>query len=228
MTIYIIRNLVDWKTYIGQSVKWKRRLSVHKTFLKKGTHWNTHLQSAWDLYGADQFEFFALCECDCKSELDHFEKAYIRWFKELGLCYNFTDGGEGTLGWRHPEEVSRATADKNRGRKWTDEQKAKLVGRPSARKGVEVTADTREKMRQAKLGKPAPHAAANALKMNAKREFTPEYRKKLSDANKGNQNFLGKSHSEEMKKTMSEARKGAGNPMFGRKWTMIDGKRVLV
>jgi len=58
--IYIIRNLVNNKIYIGSSVNIKRRFSQHKSTLRHNTHRNKHLQNAWNKYGEINFEFVIL------------------------------------------------------------------------------------------------------------------------------------------------------------------------
>lgn len=80
-------------------------------------------------------------------------------------------------------------------------------------------------------------------------KMSEEGRKNISESKKGEKNprygkpgtMLGKCHSDEARKKMSEAKKGkpswnkgkkceqfAGenNPMYGRHWKMVDGKRV--
>lgn len=61
--VYIIRNLVDGKVYIGSSkmidVRWKNH--VHE--LRKGKHHNKYLQRAWNKHGEDAFTFDMLEEC---------------------------------------------------------------------------------------------------------------------------------------------------------------------
>lgn len=93
--IYKIVNLVNNKTYIGQTVReWDVRRNEHIRGLKKGCHRNDHLQSAWDKYGSNNFEFRLIEECDV-SELDEREIHYI---EEGNSCdrrfgYNIESGG---------------------------------------------------------------------------------------------------------------------------------------
>ena len=54
--IYYIKNLINNKYYIGQSVniyeRWTRE-KYHLNFTDKA--WNIHLQRAWKKYGQDSF-----------------------------------------------------------------------------------------------------------------------------------------------------------------------------
>lgn len=55
--IYIIRNSVNGKVYIGSSKDIYTRWSQHKHDLKRNIHHNAILQRAWNKYGEDSFVF---------------------------------------------------------------------------------------------------------------------------------------------------------------------------
>ena len=58
--IYQIRNKNNGKVYIGQVYATKganRRWLEHRAALRKGNHYNPHLQSAWNKYGEVNFSF---------------------------------------------------------------------------------------------------------------------------------------------------------------------------
>ena len=69
-------------------------------------------------------------------------------------------------------------------------------------KGKPKSEETKNKIKEAKKGKPGP---------NKGKKFSEETRKKLSEAHKGKQPMLGKQHSEETRKKMREAHKGNTN-----------------
>jgi len=79
--VYIIRNTVNDKRYIGSSksvyYRWKQQ---HYSQLRRGVHANTHLQNAWNKHGADQFEFVVIEEC-VESALSKRESYWIEHFK---------------------------------------------------------------------------------------------------------------------------------------------------
>lgn len=77
-------------------------------------------------------------------------------------------------------------------------EKNPMFGKPAWNKGIPMSEETKRKLSEAKKGK---HI------------HTSEYKKKLSDASKGEKNpFFGKHHTEECIQNMS----GSGNPMFGK------------
>ena len=56
MLIYIIKNTIDGKLYVGKTTKsLETRWSQHKKSLVSNSHINKHLQFAWNKYGADKF-----------------------------------------------------------------------------------------------------------------------------------------------------------------------------
>ena len=54
--IYVIRNLVTGKIYVGSAVIIGKRVYEHRRLLMLGTHGNRLLQRAWAKYGSDAFQ----------------------------------------------------------------------------------------------------------------------------------------------------------------------------
>ena len=93
--IYKITNIVDGKVYIGQTnVNFENREYAHRYELSKGIHKNTHLQSAANKYGLENFVFEKIQECDTE-ELDALETLWINLFNSTNRSngYNFEGGG---------------------------------------------------------------------------------------------------------------------------------------
>ena len=90
--IYCIKNLVNNKVYIGQSIDIDKRWYTHKSELNRNAHKNKKLQNAWNKYGSSQFEFRILKVCS-KDELDNFEKYYIDFYDSYKNGYNQDLGG---------------------------------------------------------------------------------------------------------------------------------------
>jgi len=75
--IYIIRNLVNNKVYIGQSIDIKRRWGEHKRkYKQESERKDSYLYKAMYKYGVDAFSFDILEECD-KEKLNEREIYYI-------------------------------------------------------------------------------------------------------------------------------------------------------
>ena len=62
--VYIIKNSVNGKVYIGASRDIYNRLCMHKWKLRTNTHVNEHLQNAFNKYGESAFTFETFEECD--------------------------------------------------------------------------------------------------------------------------------------------------------------------
>lgn len=97
--IYMIRNKINNKVYIGQSVNIIKRWSVHKTypFNKKNEKKNkrayySHLYNSIRKYGLENFEFIILEECS-RDLLNEKELYYIKKFNstDFNFGYNNTD-----------------------------------------------------------------------------------------------------------------------------------------
>lgn len=131
--IYRITNLLNGKSYIGKTgMNFGDRWDSHRSLLNSGKHDNRHLQNAWNKYGADNFEFQIVETVDDTSFLNDLERSYISKYKNLGLAYNISDGGDGGmfLGKHLSEETKRKIGEKNRmhmtGRKLSDETRRKM------------------------------------------------------------------------------------------------------
>ena len=55
--IYIIKNILNNKKYVGSSTNIGKRWRDHKWYLKENKHHNSHLQASYNKYGLDSFEF---------------------------------------------------------------------------------------------------------------------------------------------------------------------------
>ena len=84
--IYIIKNKVNNKIYVGSSSDINRRWCVHKSKLRNNKHDNIHLQRSWNEYGKDNFEFSIIEYCN--TNLKELEEKYIHEMKS----YDFTIG----------------------------------------------------------------------------------------------------------------------------------------
>lgn len=98
--IYKITNLINNKSYIGQSIKIESRWEEHKreAFNPKNRNYNRAFYQAIRKYGLDNFKFEIVEECNIE-ELDEKEKYWIAFYQtfppELGKGYNLYPGGSG-------------------------------------------------------------------------------------------------------------------------------------
>lgn len=91
--IYQIRNLINNKVYIGQTVNEKRRRANHLFLLRTNQHHSIKLQNAYNKYGENNFVFEILEECS-KEELNEKELYYIQIKNSYNNGYNCNLGGQ--------------------------------------------------------------------------------------------------------------------------------------
>jgi hypothetical protein len=135
-----------------------------------------------------------------------FIKLYGKRDNNTGCLVNITDGGGGTLGARHNEESRRKIGEESRNRKRTPrsaETKEKLrlanLGKVGNRLGSKVSEETKLKLRLANLGKVGP---------NKGKPMTEEAKQKMIASKLGKPSkLIGSKRTEETKKKVSEGLK---------------------
>lgn len=144
--IYKIENLINGKVYIGSSSVLYYRLCRHLNTLRKNTHPNKHLQSAWNIYNESNFSITIL-EITIKDKdfllnrEDFYLSHYKSYLRENG--YNIFE--KGTSG---------------KGFKWTEEARKGIIGRGKGRKSSE---ETKKKISDSHIGKKATVQAINKM-----------------------------------------------------------------
>ncbi len=84
--IYMIRNIVNGKVYIGSTKRsFRSRWIDHKNLLSKSRHENKYLQKDWKEFGADAFVFEILEE-----GFTNFERETHFILMHAENCYNMT------------------------------------------------------------------------------------------------------------------------------------------
>ena len=86
--IYVIRNIVNDKVYIGKAKDLSSRKSSHFSQLNSGKHSNKKLQSEYNLYGKNIFAFEVL---EITDDLKNRESYYVNKFNSIENGYNIDD-----------------------------------------------------------------------------------------------------------------------------------------
>ena len=216
--IYIIRNKINNKLYIGQTIEEKgfcERYNfsgedierVYKYHLYNKEHnrsYNVHLLIFIEKYGFKAFEVDE--EFDIaysKEELDKLEDLYIKVYNTVSGDYGYNNKYGGANG-KHTEGTKQYLRDINLGENnpmygkyWTEEQKnarAEAVkGENNPFYGKHHTEETKKKISEANSGE-------NIFLFG--KSMPQETKQKIGEANKG------KKRSQESRKKMSEAHKG--------------------
>ena len=108
--VYMIRNIINGKVYIGSTRDtFKNRWRTHKRLLKCNKHCNKHLQSSYNKYGVDKFEYQIVEITDPTKALTR-EGYYIKLYKSTNPNYGY----------------NQAEVDENGKTNLSDETKRKL------------------------------------------------------------------------------------------------------
>jgi len=200
--VYIIRNIVNSKIYVGSSKDIEKRWLTHKWELLKHRHGNKHLQAAWDRYGESNFIFSFVEPVLSPTELSEREQSWLDSSQSYISDYGYNQARYADTPGSHPRQpFSDATIQKMRqaalGRKMSEEAKRKMS---MHRKGISLSEETKRRIGLSHKGKHLSEEFKKRLSlMKTGLHHTEETKRKLSLLN------VGKHHSEETKQKMSLA-----------------------
>lgn len=129
--VYVLKNILDNSIYVGHASNLRLRKNAHYTRLNNNQHSNKHLQNAFNLYGRENFKFYAIEYCECDKQILARVETY--WVNVLNPEYNIRMVVESNLGLKKSAEDVEKTASKLRGIKrsqWIRDRISKaLTGR---------------------------------------------------------------------------------------------------
>lgn len=190
--IYVIRNVISGRCYVGSSFNIERRFNAHRSLLKHGKHHSPSLQRAWDKYGSTAFEFGILEIVDGIDGLLAAEQKHIELLNaaDARLGYNVSPVAGTRRGVPQPDSVRKKLS--------------------AERKGVPKSAETRAKMALAAKARP-PKSEEHRRKIAEsvkKLMASPEQRAKQAEYGKMAKPWLkGKTLSDEVKRELSRKAK---------------------
>lgn len=221
--IYLIKNTVNSKSYIGSTSNLSVRKSQHFRSLARNTHKNPHLQASFNKYGIETFEFSVIEYCPVEKLLER-EDFYIHCLqsnnREKG--YNIEEAFRCKMSEETKKKISIALTGKPGhpvseeqklnlslrmrgvknclGHKLSDEHKRKISAAGKGRKRAPLSEE--QKLFLSTLRKGAKHSEKTKKRMSGIRKGrvpSEEHRKRISESQKG------RTFTEEHKKKLSEA-----------------------
>jgi group I intron endonuclease len=155
--VYKIDNIKNGKFYVGGTTNYFHRRSQHLYNLRKSSYANTPLQEDFLQFG-EQFFVFSILKMSTPETLEKDEQF---WIDTLHPTYNmsrFAKKPDELIVFSEKANLSRSAAVK---KLWENPDfranfSAKNKGRISNRKGVHLSDETKEKLRQANLGENSP------------------------------------------------------------------------
>lgn len=205
--IYAITNTVNGKRYVGSAVNLSKRWWKHLAQLRSKKHHSTKLQNSWNKHGEKAFKFTVLEYVKDLRQLIASEQTHIDAAHAVANGYNVCPRAGSRMGTTVSEETREKLSKAGKGRK-----------RPP------MTDATRDRLRQAMLGrKPSKEAIEKGRASRIGRKFPPEFGAAISARNKGIKFSaehcaklsawqIGTTQSEETRKKRSESLKGRPRP----------------
>lgn len=213
--IYLIKNKVNNKAYVGLSTNLHRRIYRHKWALNNNRHENSHLQNAWNKYGSKNFTFKIIEKFD-KITLDELAKKeiyYIEKYNSYCNGYNRSCGGECTANYKLPEER-------------IEKMRKSMIGNTYSL-GIKRSEETKKKQSESfKKRKDLKEHSERGRKTLTNLWKNPEYRVKMHNLNMGNKYGLGNKMSEEQRRKISERQQGEKNTFYGKHHTEETKRKI--
>lgn len=85
--IYIIRNLINNKIYIGSAKNIKQRLHEHKSMLRRNSHHSNYLQNSYNKY-KNYFLFSILENCEINNLISR-EQYWLNYYLSYNKLYGY-------------------------------------------------------------------------------------------------------------------------------------------
>ncbi len=194
--IYKIVNKINNKTYIGSAINLRHRWTDHRKHLRSGTHHSSHLQSAWNKYGEENFVFKIIRVIHHKEMLIPNEQIHMdlceSYKRENG--YNMCPKAGSSLGTKHPNR-----------KPVSDIQKRKIS---IALTGRKLSEEHINNMRKSMTGKKHKHESILKMKRNCFRSY-------------GNKHNLGRHPTNETRLKLSR-----NNPMRGGNFSVEHRRKI--
>lgn len=113
-------------SYIGRTIDWPARKRRHLSDLRAGRHKNPRLQHSWSSRSEQEFEF-KLVWPEVVDRLEELESFVLEECFDTGRLYNaHKNSVGGFLGQKHSEETKRKWAEARRGKKASEQAKARI------------------------------------------------------------------------------------------------------
>lgn len=218
--IYCIRNLINNKVYIGQSLNIKQRIRQHKSQLNLNKHTNSYLQRSCNKYGLSNFEFIIVKECTI-DEIDKFEKYYIDKYDSINKLYGYNLESGGNLNKIISDEAKNNLSKSHLGIKPSNNTKQKMsdTWKKKFQEGY-VNPMTGRKLTQDQIEVISKHSKS--------RKHSKETIQKLSDSRIGKCNpMYGRNHSIETRIKMSMNQQGENAHRYGKKHSKETIQKII-
>lgn len=171
--IYLIKNMVNGKGYVGSSVNLKGRKHQHFSTLRSHKHRNSYLQSSFNKHGANNFMFYILAYVSEDRLLER-ETFYIDYLKtnQRKNGYNLAFPDRHTVS----QEQKRKISETLKGRKrppFSEEHKRKISKTLMGRKLSPLSEEHKKKIAE---------GVRKRLQIYPRPPYSEEHKKHISES----------------------------------------------
>lgn len=194
--IYLWTNLINGKTYVGQTQNFYNRVMQYK----RGNDKHRVIGHALLKYGFDNFDISILEKDVSLDNLDEREQYWIDYYHccDRKIGYNICKEAGTTRGCKHTEETKAKMSKKRK--QFFKEHPDALSGENNPQYGKSLLMETKIKMSESRMG--------NQNAKGSRWSMTEEQKSKISQAMKGKKNCLGRKLSQETKNKIAEGNRG--------------------
>lgn len=196
--VYIIKNVVTEKLYVGSTNNFPTRWKRHVLDLNRGNHTGTKLQRAWIKYGQSAFEFSIIEYVEDSTLLMAREQHWLDTLRAVDFGYNTLPTAGSNRG--HKLSEAHKIAFLFTGHSHSEESKKKMS---IAAQNRVVSEETKLKISVSKLGKPMAESTKEKMRVLATGRTHSEETKQLFSLQR-----KGRKMSEQTRLNMSAAAKG--------------------
>lgn len=151
--VYEIVNLATCKKYIGSSKNVELRLRQHYLLLKRGVHYNKHLQNSFNKYNENAFIFRVIEYCQKETRVD-IEKEYVEKHNCLNdyFGYNIREPNMVSMAEETKKKISESMKGVNTWTKGVKVPKSVLDKRTLAQRGLKRSDIAKKRYSDSKIG----------------------------------------------------------------------------
>lgn len=208
--IYKIQSIIKpERFYIGSAIDVRKRWTTHKNDLRHNRHHSPMLQRHFNKYGFADLVFIIIEPC-LPEFLTIREDTYIKPIKPY---FNVCENAGSTLGFKYSKEQIEKIKEARKGYRPSEETKKRisksLIGNKRSL-GCHPSEETRKKLSEKLSGENNPRFGVKLSEETKKKISLSHIGKDPWNKGKitGQNSWLGKKHSEEAKRKMSEKAKG--------------------
>jgi group I intron endonuclease len=172
--IYVIRNNISGRVYVGSSAKVKARWRAHKHLLRQGKHHAPALQRSWVKHGQATFIFEIVEIVKDHSSLFEREQHWMDFFQTTSsdIGFNIHPKAGGPRGHKLSLEVRAQMSARYKGRKMPPRPPEYIEAQRISHLGKKLSPETCARMSASRTGKKLPPfsgAHRKAMSLAAKR-----------------------------------------------------------